>query len=152
MGSQAMLTREGNGAVLWRFRLSPPVAYVGLAMLGVVGLAVLYVVDPRNPGTFPVCPFLGLTGYHCPGCGTLRAIHQLLHGDILSAMGYNPLTLLSLPFIAYSFAAEALRAFRVKAPRPVFVPPRLIWALLFGVVSFWVLRNVPADPLSVLAP
>ena len=147
-----MLTKEGNGAVLWRFQLSPRAAYVGLALLGVVGLAVLYVVDPRNPGVFPVCPFLSLTGYHCPGCGTLRAIHQLLHGDILSAMGYNPLTLLSLPFIAYSLAAGALRAFCVRAPRPVFVPPQLIWALLFGVVSFWALRNVPAAPLSALAP
>ncbi len=134
------------------FRLSTRAAYVGLALLGAIALAALYVFDPRNPGGYPVCPFLGLTGYHCPGCGTLRALHQLLHGNVLGALGYNPLTLLSLPFIAYSLAVGAMRAFRVSVPRPVFVPHQLIWALFVGIVAFWVLRNVPVEPFSVLAP
>ena len=95
-----------------RFRLSPRVAYIVLAALGLVGVIVLYAFDPRNPGTYPICPFLGLTGYHCPGCGTLRALHQLLHGNVIAALGYNPLTILSLPFIAYSFAEGAMKAFR----------------------------------------
>jgi hypothetical protein len=34
----------------------------------------------------------------------------------------------------------------------VFIPHQWIWALLVGVVAFWVLRNVPIDPLTVLAP
>ncbi len=147
-----MLAEEGNGATPWRFRLSPSAACVGLALLGAIGLVVVYIVDPRVQGNYPICPFLGMTGYHCPGCGTLRAIHQLLHGNILSALGYNPLALLSLPFIAYSFATGMMRAFGAKAPRPVFVPSHLIWALLFGVVAFWGLRNVPVAPLSALAP
>lgn len=132
--------------------VSPRMAYASLAVLGAVGLALLYFFDPRNPGLFPACPFLGLTGCYCPGCGTLRALHVLLRGDVAGAVGYNVLTVLSLPFVAYSFATGAMRAFGLKAPHPVFVHPRWIWALLVGVVAFWLLRNMPITPLTVLAP
>ena len=135
-----------------RFRLSRRVEYVALFVLGLVGVAVLYTFDPRNPGTYPICPFLGLTGYHCPGCGTLRALHQLLHGNVVPALGHNPLTVLSLPFITYSFTDGALRVFRIAAPPRVFIPHQFIWALFVGIVAFWLLRNVPVEPLTVLAP
>ena len=45
-----------------------------------------------------------------------------------------------------------MRAFGLKAPRPAFVHPRWIWALLAAVVVFWVLRNLPFTPLAMLAP
>ncbi len=132
--------------------ISPRVTYAGLALLGFAGLAVLYAVDPRNPGSYPVCPFLGLTGCYCPGCGTLRALQRLMFGDVSGALGYNPLTVLSLPFIAYSFAAGALRAFDLPAPRPLFLHSRWIWALLTAILLFWALRNIPVGPLTALAP
>ncbi len=134
------------------FPLAPRVGYIALAALGIVGVAMLYMFDPRNPGTYPICPFLGLTGYHCPGCGTLRALHQLLHGNVIAALGYNPLTILSLPFVAYSFTDGMMRAFRLRGLPRVFISHRYIWALFAGIIAFWVLRNVPVDPLTVLAP
>ena len=143
----------GDGMLAFRgYRIAPRVAYIALAVLGSLGVVMLYTFDPRNPGTYPICPFLGLTGYHCPGCGTLRALHQLLHGNVIGALGYNPLTVLSLPFIAYSYAAGAMRACRVPVLPRVFIPPGWIWALLIGIVAFWVLRNVPVAPLTILAP
>ena len=148
-----MTVQSANGILtLSRFLLSPRVGYVALIALGFAGVAILYTFDPRNPGTYPICPFLGLTGYHCPGCGTLRALHQLLHGNIIAALGYNPFTVLSLPFIAYSYANGAMRVFRLATPPRVFVPPQYIWALFVGIVAFWLLRNVPIEPLTVLAP
>ena len=134
------------------YSISPRVTYVGLALLGLAGLAVLYAVDPRNAGSYPICPFLGLTGCYCPGCGTLRALHSLLYGDIASALGYNPLAVLSLPFVAYSYATGAMRAFQVPAPQLVLLHSRWIWAILAGIIAFWALRNVPAGPLTILAP
>lgn len=128
------------------------VSHIGVAALGGCGIAVLYVFDPRVPGNYPVCPFLSLTGCYCPGCGTLRALYQLLHGNIVLAFGHNPLTVLALPFIVYSFATSSLRAFHLPAPRQAFVHPRWVWALLVGVVLFWALRNVPVAPFTVLAP
>ena len=142
-----------DGMLTFRgYRIAPRVAYIALAALGSLGVAMLYMFDPHNANTYPVCPFFGLTGYHCPGCGTLRALHQLLHGNVGGALGYNPLTVLSLPFIAYSFAAGATRAFRAPVLPRLFIPPAWIWALLIGIIAFWVLRNVPVPPLTILAP
>ena len=135
-----------------KYGLSSRVFYGLVAILALASAGMLYILDPREPGNYPVCPFLGVTGYHCPGCGTLRALHQLLYGNPVSALGYNVLTVLSLPFLAYAFAVGALRAFRVSAPAPIFINPKLIWGLVFGIVAFWVLRNVPVEPLSILAP
>ena len=145
--------RTNESVMRYRGRsVSPRMAYVSLAVLGAAGLALLFFVDPRNPGLFPTCPFLGLTSCYCPGCGTLRALHVLLRGDITGAAGYNVLTVLSLPFVAYSIAAGAMREFGLRAPRPAFVHPRWIWALLAAVIAFWVLRNVPFAAFTVLAP
>ena len=149
-----MTVQTANGILtLSRFLLSPRVGYVALIALGFAGVAILYTFDPRNPGTYPICPFLGLTGYHCPGCGTLRALHQLLHGNIIAALGYNPFTVLSLPFIAYSYADGAMRGFRVK---PTCLESsshtNTSGRSFVGIVAFWLLRNVPIEPLTVLAP
>ncbi len=143
---------NANAVTIMGLAISPKLAYAGLAILGAAGIALLYAFDPRNPGLFPACPFLGLTGCYCPGCGTLRALHMLLRGDVTAALGYNAVTVLSLPFIAYSLGAGAMRAFGLKAPRRVFLHPGWIWALLAGVVAFWVLRNLPLTPLAMLAP
>ena len=86
-----MTVQTANGILtLSRFLLSPRVGYVALIALGFAGVAVLYTFDPRNPGTYPICPFLGLTGFHCPGCGTLRALHQLLARQCRRRVGLQP--------------------------------------------------------------
>ncbi len=130
----------------------PKLAYAALTTLGLLGLAVVYIVDPRIQGNYPVCPFLGVTGFHCPGCGTLRALHMLLRGDIIAMFGYNLFAMLSLPFIAYSFLSGATRAFLQRSLPTVFIPHRWIWALLATIIAFWTLRNVPIEPFTVLAP
>lgn len=126
--------------------------YILLALAGIAGALLLYNLDPRNPGNYPICPFFGLTGCFCPGCGTLRALHQLLHGNPVAAMGYNPLAVLALPFIAYSFLTGALRAFALPAPSTVFVRSEWIWGLLAAVLAFWTLRNLSVAPFTALAP
>ena len=130
----------------------PRAVYALLSAIGVAGLTLLYLIDPRNPGVYPVCPFLGLTGCYCPGCGTLRGLHQLMHGNITAAFGYNAYTMLALPVVVYSFAAGALRAYGLPAPPRVFVPARWIWALMAAVLAFWLLRNLPFAPFDILAP
>ena len=151
------------GPLATRVTIGPLLPVVGVSLsarakcllllaVGIIGGAVLYNMDPRNSGTYPICPFFALTGCFCPGCGTLRALHLLLNGNPLAAMGYNPFAVLSLPFIAYSFLTGALRAFALPAPSPVFVRSRWIWGLLGAVLTFWALRNVPFAPFTVLAP
>jgi hypothetical protein len=115
-------------------------------------LGFLYLFNPSTSALFPTCPFLALTGCYCPGCGSLRAIHQLTRGHLLTALGLNPLMILSLPFIGYYFISHATLAAVGRPLRTVFVRPVLIWALLEVILAYWVLRNIPIYPFSVLAP
>jgi hypothetical protein len=112
----------------------------------------LYHFDPTTTEVFPLCPFRYFTGYYCPGCGSLRALHQLLHGNVAAAFAYNPLAVLSVPLILYWCVSQAALLWRGRPLPSRFVPARWIWALLVLVLSFWVLRNVPAYPFSLLAP
>ena len=133
-------------------KLESRAVYSAVALFAIAGAAVIYIFDPRVPGIYPVCPFFGLTGYHCAGCGTLRALHSLLHADIAGALGYNAFAVVALPFIAYSYISGATRAF-VRQPLPrVFIPHRWIWTLLAVIIAFWIIRNLPLHPFSLLAP
>ncbi len=117
-------------------------------------LTYLRLFNPANPATnyYPACPFFSLTGFHCPGCGTLRGLHQLTHGHLLTALDYNALMVLSLPFLAYTFVSFALIAARGRGlPKP-FIQPVFVKALFVIVILFWILRNIPVYPLTLLAP
>lgn len=143
--SSARLLMAGLSVPLW-------LGYAALALATAGGLTVVYFFDPRNPGPYPICPFFGLTGCYCPGCGTLRALHQLLHGNPVAAFGYNPYSMLVLPAVAYSLAVSGLRAYRLPAPPRLDLSDRAVWALLAAILAFWLLRNLPMAPFTVLAP
>jgi hypothetical protein len=115
-------------------------------------LVTLIARDPAESGLFPPCPFLALTGLYCPGCGTLRSLHQLINGQLLAALDLNPLTALVLPFIGYALLSAALLSTTGRRLPGVFLPASWIWALLGAILVFWVLRNIPVYPLSLLAP
>jgi hypothetical protein len=125
----------------------------GALFFGGLALAVgLHVVDPAAVHG-PVCPFFAITGLSCPGCGTLRCLHALLHGDLRAAAGFNVLTVLLLPVIVAAWVATGVAAWggrpsALSARLPRWVRP----AIVVATVSFWILRNVPMAPFSWLAP
>jgi hypothetical protein len=112
----------------------------------------LYAVDPSRSTPYPFCPFYALTGLYCPGCGSLRALHSLLHGQVMAAFGFNSFMLLSLPYVLYCFLSYATGTVRRKPSPAFFVPANIIWLFLGCVVIFSVLRNIPQPPWSWLAP
>ena len=126
--------------------------FVALALAATPCAVLLLVRNPEDSGLFPPCPFLALTGYHCPGCGTLRALHQLLNGQLLAAIDFNPLTVFFLPFLAYAFCTAIIGEIRGSKLPTVFIPAGWIWTLLVAVIAFGVLRNLPVFPFSILAP
>jgi len=88
------------------------------------------------------CPFLVLTGFQCPGCGSQRAIHYLLHGDILQAMRLN---LLFIPGIVYAGTGFLLSAFDVKgwpAIQQKWYGKNAAYVALVIILAFWVGRNL----------
>ncbi len=126
-------------------------AVAGLS-IAAVGLILLRIFDPARSGIFPPCPVHYLTGWYCPGCGSLRAIHALLHASFHDAWAMNPLTMLLLPFIAYGLLSELLIGFRGHGlPQPR-LSSSAIYSLGCVIVLFGVIRNLPMHPFSWLAP
>ena len=123
---------------------------VGLGLM--LCVAVMFAFNPANLFPSTLCPFHALTGFHCPGCGVLRALHQLLRGNVLAALGLNPLIGLSLPIATYGWLSQASNHL-TKRPLPkVHIPAYCVWTLAGIVIAFWVLRNIPVYPFSALAP
>jgi len=127
----------------------------GLLLGGFATLAglVLFFFDPSQYHFYPLCVFHQTTGLLCPGCGSLRALHHLLHGNIHTAFRFNPLVVLCLPFVFCLAAACALRHARNQ---PMFSSTRPLWQLLFSfllvALAFGVWRNLPGAPLAMLPP
>ena len=112
----------------------------------------LRIFDPATSGIFPPCPVRYLTGWYCPGCGSLRAIHQLLHGDLWAAWALNPLTVILLPFLAYGLISAALFEIRGQGLPEPFLRAEWIRALCAAIILFGIVRNLPGHPFELLAP
>jgi hypothetical protein len=125
---------------------------VALTLSSLAAILILRLFNPVSSGLFPPCPFRALTGLNCPGCGTSRGLHQLLNGHPIVALDLNPLMVLALPIMAYVFVSYALVAVRGRGLPKVFIPAPLIWVIFWVIVSFWVLRNIPVYPFTILAP
>jgi uncharacterized protein DUF2752 len=124
------------------------------AMLAVcaAGVVMLRVFDPATSGIFPPCPVHYLTGWYCPGCGSLRAVHQLLHGNLRAAWALNPLTVVLLPFLTYGLVSFALFEIRGQGLPQPFLRAGWIRALCGAIILFGIARNLPLHPFELLAP
>lgn len=116
------------------------VASVSIAIALFFVLAYYYSHDPAEGGA-PQCLFRRLTGLDCPGCGSQRALHALLHGEIGKAWRFNPFVFFAVPVIVFYTYAEAVRRRRPKLYAAA-VNPYLLSALLLAVLVFTVVRNL----------
>jgi len=120
------------------------ILWVAIGLLIVAGILVYFNFDPSNPALskfFPKCIILQLTGFKCPGCGSQRAIHDLLNGDIALAATHNALLIAAIPIIILYFIADLIKA---RHPRldNVLSHPVAIGMLIVIVIAWWILRNV----------
>jgi hypothetical protein len=121
-----------------------------LIVAAVLAVTMVYFFFDARKGLFPQCPFHFITGFHCPGCGSQRALSALVHGDIVSAMHYNILLILFLPLLLHAGFVSIRYSNTEKL--------KLWYNPLFGrivvivVLSFWLLRNIPSYPFTILAP
>jgi hypothetical protein len=117
---------------------------------GLVALVlVLFWFDPSQYGFYPTCLFHKTTGLLCPACGSLRALHQLLHGHLAAAFHFNPVLVLSLPLCAWFMGVYTVRKFRDQ-PMNLAVPAKWIWLLAAIVLAFSIWRNLPGSPFAML--
>ena len=113
--------------------------YILLGIGAIAVLALLYFFDPSTSAIFPPCPPHALTKIHCPGCGTLRAMHALLHGDVKEALSQNILAVIFIPILPAMY-------FFPKYFRKPIVPA----AMLVIFILYAILRNT--ETFSFLAP
>jgi hypothetical protein len=120
---------------------------LGVGLLTATVLALLFLFDPARHAFYPVCLFKKMTGYDCPGCGGLRAMHQLLRGDVWRAFQLNAMVVVALPLLgAWAVQAWATGSRGSRRKAPVWIAA---WVVLAVVVGFGVLRNLPLWPFGV---
>jgi hypothetical protein len=117
----------------------------------ILGLAFLFTFDPARHAFYPRCLFHATTGLHCPGCGGLRGMYELLHGHWLTALRLNLLAFGVVPVLILMGLWEWLR--RGESPRAnIWERPWFTWLLVGMVLAFGVLRNLPIAPFTLLTP
>jgi hypothetical protein len=129
-------------------RLGAP---LGVAAAAAVACAVVWWADPTTPGgPIPVCPTKALFGIDCPGCGSLRMVYSLLHGNLLAAVRFNAVALVALVLLVLTYAAWV---YGRLAGRRIWSWQRHRWAApvtLVVVTAWWVVRNLPFGPFPAL--
>ncbi len=108
----------------------------------------LHLRDPHASGSWGYCP-ISLLGIYCPGCGGLRAVNDLTHGDLIGAASSNALLLLAMPFAVFLLARWAIDAWRGRQRG---LPALSSWPVLSVGIAlttvFTVARNLPGSWLA----
>ena len=115
--------------------------YAAAATAAAGAAALLLFFDPSQTRWMPRCVFHTLTGWYCPGCGATRALHALLHGNIAAAFRWNILLIPLLILLALLLWRPQLGMRRM-----------VTYPVLAVLVLFWILRNLPYYPFTLLAP
>jgi hypothetical protein len=113
--------------------------------------AAIWVGDPTTPhGPLPTCPTKALLGIDCPGCGSMRMLYSLMHGDLFAAARFNALGLAALVFVVWAYLAWTYG--RVTGRR-ITSWQHGRWSAMVTltlVLGWFVLRNIPFAPFTGL--
>lgn len=93
--------------------------------------------DPERGG-FPHCPFLSLTGFLCPGCGSQRAMHDLLHLRVAAAYEHNALLVICMPLLLIQWIAARWGLL----PKPPSAYNPVVFAWLVATLGWGLIRNM----------
>ena len=111
------------------------------AVVAIVAAIVYFYFDPSSSRLFPRCLFLETTGVKCPGCGSQRAVHALLHGQVGAAWHYNAMLVVGIPLIVFYLLVSVMQERWQRLYRVLF--SRVVLLSLVGLIMLWlVLRNV----------
>lgn len=123
-----------------------------LGLMLVPTLLIIFAFDPAHTRFFPPCHFKLITGFECPGCGSLRAIHQLLNGNFLAAIRLNPLMIIFLFIFFLVLISLLIKNKFTKSFLSFLSRPYIPLAVLIIILVYWLLRNLPFYPFTLLGP
>lgn len=108
----------------------------------IIFCGIYFFVDPSESSFFLKCPLKTMSGYDCAGCGVQRAFHGLLHLRIVKAFQYNPLYIISIPFLVLILFVNFSKNEILKARVNNYIFSKIsIVLLLIVVFVFSLIRN-----------
>lgn len=98
----------------------------------------VYMVDPSEAVWMPKCPWHALTGLDCPSCGSTRALHHMMHGELARGLEFNPMA----P-VLWILAAMLIVVYASRPDRRASTSVRLLAGIYIVVYIVWgVVRNI----------
>lgn len=125
-----------------------------ILLLGGAFLSYYFHFNPTSdPSNFVSCPSKTFFGLNCPGCGSQRMIHHLLHFNLSQAFRYNPLLFITLPFVLFILFQSLVNfVFGTNYRTKLFYNNTFVWTVFGVLMVYAVLRNLPFYPFLFLAP
>jgi hypothetical protein len=112
----------------------------------------VFLLQSKLLGLMPPCVFYKFTGLHCPGCGGRRCMMMLAQGRIFDALQMNALVIAIFMGFGIFFLRQIVLEWKLGSVPQTILAPKYAWAIVWGILGFWVLRNVPLWPFTLLAP
>ena len=100
-----------------------------------------FLLNPYEQDYFFIsCPFYQISGYQCPGCGSQRAFHELLHLRIFEAIKQNVLFVLAIPYVLLIFYTSFHQE-KYQKLRQILMGNKTLLILLVVAILFGIFRN-----------
>jgi hypothetical protein len=122
-------------------RITKAIVGVAAALVAAAGGWVLYTFPPATTAFYPRCVFHSATGLDCPGCGSTRAVYELLHGHVGAALRLNPFLFL----VGLMLLCTLPSVLRGQYPR-FLARPWFGWTSVVVTIGWWIVRNTPLYP------
>jgi len=126
--------------------------YIFIFLLGIIISVLYFNINPSDVNFLPKCPLYATTGLYCPGCGSQRATHELLHLHFLQAAKQNILFLIGIALFIYHYAVLGINKIFNKSWNSLLNYPKTPIIILIVVLIYWILRNIPIEPFKWLSP
>ncbi len=117
---------------------------------GEILLFVFFLAAMAGGGHLP-CLFRLTTGFYCGGCGLSRSAYALFHGDWQTSLRQN---IMIVPFTLFMIYINLSRLHLFFRGRDLPMPrsPWILVPLILLVAAYTILRNLPFEPFTYLAP
>lgn len=116
----------------------------GLLLCAAIAIAAFlyFTYNPLESEWFPKCVFHQLTGLECPGCGSQRAIHAILHGNILEGLKTNPFIIISIPYGFFLILILIFKTPFTQNLRAKLLNHKVVYLYCVIFIGWWIIRNL----------
>lgn len=125
---------------------------LGLDLFLIISALIVYLNLDKIVARAPECVLYKNLGLYCAGCGTIRLINNLMHGDVLIAISNNALIFLLIICILIYIIVLNISVFTGYKLYGFFHNRFFLILVAAITIVFMVVRNIPVFPFTCLAP